>query len=354
MGRRTTTLLKAGLSALHFSGASGLVSPLTRGVGVVFMMHRVSPEPVQAFEPNRILRVTPQFLEAVVRHVIERGFEVISMGELPARLSSDVRSRPFACFTFDDGYRDNAEYAFPILRRYRVPHTLYVPTDYPDGRGDLWWLVLEAAIRKADRVAVPFHNGPHGLSCRTVAEKERAFHTLYWHLRGLPEQRAREIVGGIAQDSDFDSSTLCADLIMNWDELRVAAKDPLLTIGAHTCRHLALSRISISEAREEMAQSSRRIEVELGRPCRHFSYPYGCDKAAGAREFALAQELGFETAVTTRKGLVHPSHAASLNAIPRLSLNGDFQDLRYVDAMLSGVPFSMWNTLRRAAGAEVG
>ena len=69
MSRRTTRLLKAGLSALHFSGADSVIAPFTRGIGAVFMLHHVNPEKPARFEPNRILRVTPQFLELVIRQV---------------------------------------------------------------------------------------------------------------------------------------------------------------------------------------------------------------------------------------------------------------------------------------------
>lgn len=350
MGRTATRLMKAGLSALHYSGASGLLAPLTRGDGVVFMMHRVSPQPTEAFEPNRILRVTPDFLERVIRQTIARGFECIALDEVPARLAGPARARPFACFTFDDGYRDNREHAFPILARYGVPYTLYVPTDYPDGQGVLWWLELEAAIRAADAVDVEVGGVRLRLPARSAAEKDRAYDAIYWRLRDLPEVEARAVVARLVAAARLDTSGLCRDLVMSWDEIREAAKDPLLTIGAHTCRHFALSRLDADEARREMAASRARIEAEIGRPCRHFSFPYGCERAAGPREFALARELGFATAVTTRKGLVTRGHAATPTAIPRLSLNGDFQSERYVDVMLSGLPFAMWNAARRVLG----
>ena len=70
-------------------------------------------------------------------------------------------------------------------------------------------------------------------------------------------------------------------------------------------------------------------------------------KAPGAREFRIAEELGLETAVTTQKGLLYPENVHELTALPRLSLNGDFQDIRYVKALLSGVPFALMNTLKR-------
>ena len=347
MGRTATRMMKAGLSALHYSGASGLLAPLTRGEGVVFMMHRVSPEPVEPFEPNRILRVTPDFLESVVRQVIGRGFDCISLDELPSRLAGPGRARPFACFTFDDGYRDNRDYAFPILSRYGVPYTLYVPTDYPGGGGVLWWLELEAAIRAADEVTISIGGEASTHASRTLEEKERAYRSIYWRLRSVSESEARASVARLTVDAGIDTAGLCGDLIMNWDEIRDAARDPLLTIGAHTCRHFALSKLAAADARHEMAASRARIEAETGRPCRHFSYPYGCERAAGPREFEMARELGFVTGVTTRKGLVMRAHAANQTAIPRLSLNGDFQSQHFVDVMLSGVPFAMWNAARR-------
>jgi hypothetical protein len=54
--------------------------------------------------------------------------------------------RRFACFTFDDGYRDNRQYAYPLFKRRSLPLTLYAPTDFPDGRGELWWLALEEIV----------------------------------------------------------------------------------------------------------------------------------------------------------------------------------------------------------------
>jgi peptidoglycan/xylan/chitin deacetylase (PgdA/CDA1 family) len=133
---------------------------------------------------------------------------------------------------------------------------------------------------------------------------------------------------------------------MGWDELREFAEDPLVTIGAHTRRHLALAKLSLSEARLEMEEGVRRLENELGRRVRHFSFPYGDETSAGSREFELARELGFDTAVTTRKGLVHERHANLTTSLPRVSLNGNFQNTRYVKVMLSGAPFAFWDMAR--------
>lgn len=352
MSRRSTKLLKAALAAVHYSGAESLLAPYTGGAGVIFMLHEVRPEPPQAFEPNRILRVTPDFLEDVVAEILGAGFDVIGLDEIPERLQG-ARERPFACFTLDDGYRDNRTYAYPIFKRHRVPFAIYVPTDFADGRGDLWWLTLERVLRAASHITLGMNGEGRHFPLRTNHDKEVAYREIYWWLRSIPEDLARAAVAELAADHNIDARSTQTGLIMSWDELRELAKDPLVTIGAHTKSHRALAKLSEAHVRAEMAESVMRIEAELGRPCRHFSYPYGCAKSAGAREFRIAEELGLKTAVTTRKGLLYPGHAQVLTGLPRLSLNGDFQDIRYVKALLSGVPFAVMSTLQRLSGYQL-
>jgi peptidoglycan/xylan/chitin deacetylase (PgdA/CDA1 family) len=349
MGRNGTNLVKAALSAAHYIGADGLLAPFTRGVGVIFMLHHVRPEQPNAFEPNRILKVTPSFLEDVIEQVQAAGFDTISLDAMADRLAGGYSERPFACFTLDDGYRDNAEYAYPVFKRHHVPFTVYVPTDYADGKGELWWLVLEAVIARVPFVLVQMHGAMRRFETQSVAEKSVAYDEIYWWLRGLPEDRARYVVAELAQSIGFDQSQVCSDLVMNWNELRAFARDPLVTIGAHTRRHFALARLSDGDAEAEIRGSVARIEAELGGACQHFSYPYGCAQSAGRREFELARRAGMVSAVTTRKGLVTARHAKTMQALPRLSLNGDYQDARYVKVMLSGAPFAVWNAMQRAS-----
>jgi peptidoglycan/xylan/chitin deacetylase (PgdA/CDA1 family) len=346
---RRTTFLKAMLSALHYSGADSVMAPLTRGIGAIFMLHHVHPELPGSFEPNRILKVTPHFLEEVIAHVREHGFEIVSLDEAHFRLIEGDYGRPFVSFTFDDGYRDNLEYAYPIFKAHNLPFTVYVPTDYADGRGDLWWLALEKVIVKVKALSVKIDGVQRRLRCGTPAEKDAAFHTVYWWLRGIDETTARAFVRDLCKDADYDPDALCAELMMGWDEIRRMAADPLVTIGGHTRRHYALAKLTLAEARAEIAESVRRIEREIGKECRHFSYPYGDEASAGPREFALARELGMKTGVTTRKGLIHAKHAGEPTALPRVSLNGDYQKSRYVKVLLSGAPFAFFNMVQRAS-----
>lgn len=347
MSRHNTTLVKAALAAAHHTGLDSALAPFTRGLGAIFMLHHVRPGIPAGFEPNRILTVTPEFLDDVIGQVRLAGFDTINLDEVPGRLAAGRNGRPFACFTLDDGYKDNREFAYPVFKRHNVPFAIYVATDFADGTGDLWWLVLEAALARAARIAVPMDGAIRDFVTQTDAQKTTAHHEIYWWLREQPEERARQVVAELARSVGFDARSLCSDLVMTWDELRDLALDPLVTIGAHTQRHMALGKLSAAEAEAEMSGSIARIERELGRPCRHFSYPYGCAMSAGSREFDLAARLGVATAVTTRKGLLQPHHGKSPTALPRFSLNGDYPDLRYTKVMLSGAPFALLKAMQR-------
>jgi peptidoglycan/xylan/chitin deacetylase (PgdA/CDA1 family) len=346
----TTRLLKTVLSALHYTGVDALVAPYTRGAGIVFMLHHVTPEVPGAFDPNRILRVTPTFLDSVIGQVLAAGFDVLSLDDAHARLKSISPGRrpdrPFACFTFDDGYKDNLIHAYPVFKRRNLPFTVYVPTDYPSGDGDLWWLALERVVREAPAMVVQMEGRLRAFQCHTTAEKDQAFNDIYWWLRSIPEDRARQVVQDLVSGIAFKSRSLCTDLIMTWDEIRLLASDPLVTIGAHTKRHFALAKLPVDVVRDEIVGSVARLEQELDRSIRHFSFPYGDETSCGAREFKLAADAGMATAVTTRKGMIHSHHASELTALPRVSLNGDYQDARYVKVFLNGTPFALWNMLR--------
>jgi peptidoglycan/xylan/chitin deacetylase (PgdA/CDA1 family) len=135
-------------------------------------------------------------------------------------------------------------------------------------------------------------------------------------------------------------------MIMSWDEIHKLALDPLVTIGAHTVNHYALAKLSEADARAEMVTSAEIISSYIGERPKHFSFPYGDPGSAGPRDFEIAKEVGFLTAVTTRKGVIHKEHADHMTALPRISLNGNYQSLRYLDVFLGGTAFSLKNRMR--------
>jgi peptidoglycan/xylan/chitin deacetylase (PgdA/CDA1 family) len=346
MHTKSTTLLKTTLSLLHATGLAGLLSPLTRGAGAILMLHQVSPGEPAEFEPNRILRITPEFLDQTIRQVLESGFDVLSLDEVASRLASGKSGRPFVVFTLDDAYKDNLVYAYPVFKKYGLPFTVYAPTDYIDGKGELWWLGLEQSLAAMPSAKIEMDGVKRVFPLTTAQEKTVAYDKIYWWLRSIDETVARQKVRELCVEAGICLNALCRELIMDWNELRQLAADPLVTIGGHTRRHYAIGRLGPGAARAEIVEGVNRLEKELSRPVRHFSFPFGDETSAGPRDIAIARDLGFSTAVTTRKGVIRPEHKDALHALPRLSLNGDYQHARYVEVLLSGLPFRLRDFVR--------
>lgn len=344
--RMKDRLIGAGFGLFRATGLHKLATPVFGGVGAILMFHHVRPWSGAAFAPNRLLEITPEFLETTLDVLQAQDIDVVSMDEAVARLAQRRFARRFAVLTFDDGYRDNAEFAAPILRARAAPYTVFVTTGFAGHSASLWWLELEEAIRRLDHVEATIAGARFVAPARDDAEKSLAFSRIYPLLRAMPEDDMRAVIAGLLARSG-GASDFAARLCMSWDEIAALAADPLCTIGAHTLTHPMLAKHPRETALRELAESKAILEARLGRKTPHLAYPVGDPTSAGVREFELAREAGFETAVTTRPGMIFPEHAAHLTALPRLSVNGRWQERGFMEALLSGAPFALWNRGRR-------
>jgi peptidoglycan/xylan/chitin deacetylase (PgdA/CDA1 family) len=339
-------LFAAGFGVLAATGADRGLRVLARGRGVILMLHHVRPWRPRGFAPNRGLEITPEFLDVVLTQLRREGFDIVSLDEVRDRLRLGVRGRPFAVLTFDDGYRDNLKHAWPVLRRHNAPWTVFVTTDFADGHGRLWWIELEESIARLDRVAIPMNGKFMDLPSRTTAEKEATFKAVYSHLRAGPQERLRSVTAELAAHAGMDARQLTVDLCLGWDELQALAREPDVLIGAHSLSHPPLAKCDARTATREITESKALLEQRLGRPISHLAYPFGDASAVGIRECRLACQAGYVTALTSRPGHVFPDHGARPHALPRVSINGLFQNKTALRALLSGVPFLLWNRSR--------
>ena len=347
MSQLRTTVIRAGLEALYRTGAHHLLRPIFSGVGAIFMLHHVRAGRDAEFQPNRHLEVEPSFLRATLMHLSAQGVDFVTMDEVHRRLDARDFSRRFACFTLDDGFRDNRDHALPVLREFDAPCIVYAVSDFAAGKGRLWWVALERLVATAEAIEVEMHGRKMHLQAKTPAQKEAAFDLLHDWLRALPNEHdvAREM-SALCARYGVDEAAIASELCMSWDELKSFAADPLVTIGAHTLTHSNLAKQSEDTALRELATSRTDIEAAIGRKVEHLAYPYGDKCAAGPREFALAKTAGFKTAVTTRPGMTYPASADHMTALQRVSLNGHFQDERILPVLTSGSATALWNGFR--------
>jgi peptidoglycan/xylan/chitin deacetylase (PgdA/CDA1 family) len=347
------TIIRTGLETLYVTGLHHWMRPFVGGVGSILTLHHVRPPRKEAFQPNRLLEVTPVFFEAVLRRLKRSRIDVITLDEMHRRFVENDFKRRFVCITFDDGYKDLARWAHPLLKKYELPYALYIPTSFPDRIGELWWLALEAVVALNDRIGMVINGEQQYFDARNVREKRELYDAIYGYLRSMKtEDQVRKTVRDLCATYRVDIPEICRDLCMDWEEIAHLAEDPLVTIGAHTVNHMMLKKVpSDTTVRAEMEMSRSVLEAALGKRPEHLAYPVGDVTSAGPREFRIAAELGFKTAVTTRPGVLFKAHAEHLTALPRLSLNGEYQRQRYVKVLMSGAGTAMWNGFRRVNAA---
>ncbi len=350
-----TRAFKTGLETLYYTGAHRVMAAVWQSSGAIFNLHHIDPgadgDQENRFNPNGPLAITDAFLDEVIGYLVDEKFDLVSVGEAVARIKQGDRSSRFAAFSIDDGYRDNFDYAWPVFKKYDCPFTVFVTTDIIEGKACLWWLILERAIRENDRIEITLENRLVEFDTSSVEHKKQSWERIYWTLRGSNEIQLRHTVAQLARHYHIDTNALCRDLAMTWEDVRKLNQDDLVTIGAHTVSHPCLMELSHEDARFQMTESRDRIAREIGENPKFFCYPYGDETTAGQREFTLAEDVGFEAAVTTRKGMIYPEHRDHLYALPRISLNGSYQQIKYIDLYMSGAPFILYNKFNKVNAA---
>ena len=307
------------------------------GVGGILMLHRVSPNDPAALGIHSGLCVTPPFLDALFPALTGDGYDFVTMDDLPDRIANPT-DRPFLAVTFDDGYMDNYAHGFAVLRRHKVPFTVYIAPGLVNGQTHLWWEIAEAAVAKLDSITMATRQGPLKIPAGSPSEKLSAFNRIQQHIMTeLPEELVASFTRELARMAGIDPYAHNKSELMNWDQIRSSAADPLCTIGCHTQNHYHLARLGATALKREFSAAMAAIELETGLKPKHVAYPYGYKQAVGQRETDLAQQLGYATGVTTRHGMLFAEHQSSMTALPRISVNGKHQNVGDVKLMLSGI-----------------
>jgi peptidoglycan/xylan/chitin deacetylase (PgdA/CDA1 family) len=327
------------LELAYFSGRAWQ-SRKTGGAGVILRFERVVPRRGGRFQPLKEGEITPRFLDRAIRALKRWKYEFVTMDEVCRRAVTLPQPRRFVCLTFDGGYKDMIDAVNPILSRHGVPFAVYVPTAFPDGVGEAWWLALEKIVAKEDRLRLMIDRSERHFSVRSVAEKNEAYKFLSGWLRRLSPEELSAGINDLCRRYSVDLAALTREAMMDWSDFARLADNPLVTIGGATVNHFALSTLKEPIALREMKMGRAVAETAFHREVGHFAYPFGDRDSFRRAHVVMARQAGFSSAVSTIAGIVDTAGRTNLHALPRIAWDGRLRSLRAMRVLLSGATFA--------------
>lgn len=261
------------------------------------------------------------------RHLryLARHYEILSLPEAVDRpLTTDVLA-----ITFDDGYRENFEVAWPLLRESGLPASFFVTTGFVDGNG-LWFDFARRALETARAQALALPSSARARLTELLPNwLADSLETPIRELKYMPGDRRQRVLDCL---ESLDLSLPPAAQPVEWSQLRLMASEGA-DIGGHTHSHPILSTLDDEAQQQEIMKSRDRIATELGAPPTTFAYPNGNARDFNTTSMRLLEELGFKAACASHRGANAPPYRRF--ALSRIGIGSD--SLPVVALRMSGL-----------------
>lgn len=272
----------------------------------IFLFHRVHPERDPLWDP-----IDPKEFEKQVQY-ISKNYKVVLLEEFLDNGKLENNHKRIASIVFDDGYRDFGEYAFPILRKYNLPVSLYVVTDGIDHQKLIWTYQLDYQFINTSKLYLDLDGKE--ITWQSSIERIAFGKKLKPKLKSLAYQKRVDILRSI--DIQFDDVELPRNNYHTWSELKTLINEGVF-ISSHTISHPMLGLIESEELiKHELFGSAQRIQEELGFFPKTISYPVG---SYDERVQRIARDVGFIYGLAVDQRSFNPD-SDSFFSIPRIEL----------------------------------
>jgi peptidoglycan/xylan/chitin deacetylase (PgdA/CDA1 family) len=244
----------------------------------------------------RTVSATPEGFARQMKH-LARFYRVVSMPEvLEAVEKGRLLPKRAVLITFDDAYADFAEIAWPILKQFRLPATMFVPTAYSNQpERAFWWDRLYQAFAATSRTEIDVSPLGH-LPLLPLDQKRRSLRAIQNHVTTMPKCEAMRLVDSLC--AELGLSCVQGGSVLTWNQLRELAREGL-TLGSHTRTHPVMTQVTPEQMREELQGSQEDLQREIGARLPIFCYPNGNHNEA---VMSVLRELGIRLAFTTLPG----------------------------------------------------
>lgn len=289
--------------ALATPGLRRLVAAAAPRTGVVLLnYHRVGDSGASRYD-RALWSATADGFEAQVAF-LKAHCDVIALDEVQDALGQ--RGRHVA-ITFDDGYLDNHDIAYPVLRHHDVPAAFFIATGFIDSRPLPWWDAIAMQVRETVRAALDLAPWlPEALALGD--DREPAIRRVLSIYKGLDFTQVAPFRARLAAETGIEPPETVDGEWMDWDMIREMARGGM-TIGGHTVNHPVLASLPVDAQRAEIEGCASRLREELGVEMRHFAYPVGSRRAFDAATMQLLHEAGVQHAYSFYGGVAQAGSA---------------------------------------------
>jgi len=207
--------------------------------------------------------------------------------------------------TFDDGFDDTFDIAFPLLRRHEIPATVFVSTGHVESQEPFWFELTAHLMMRVPPRAIVFEGCADGLPVGdTAAQRRESIITVHGLLKDCAPARRRELVDLWQRQFAGSIDARAAELGRSISRPRIEQMSREgIAFGSHTISHPNLSLASDEAIELELRGSKAALEALLGRPVRTLAYPFGVPGTYDSRAIAAARACGYELAVSYRQGV---------------------------------------------------
>ncbi|MEW5767422.1 MAG: polysaccharide deacetylase family protein [bacterium] len=326
---------------LYYTRSLDLFRKIRRPKVIILSYHRVIDDYVR---PQ--MAVSPATFEKQM-NFLRNNFKVASLDEAMPFLKGEIPLKEdIVVITFDDGYRDNYTQAFPILRRYSLPATIFLTTNFIGTDRRLWWDEVDSLLEQKNGQVrrgiypVEVEKCLLEIEAKEGKEREEAKNKLISILKGMVESVRTEIISHLKVGRE-DTAASSNRVMLSWEEVDEMKREGI-SFGAHTHSHLSLTELPLEAARKEIVESKTAIEIRLKEPVGHFSYPFG-EIEDGIKK--IVWENNFQSACSIKEGgNNYGSGQNDLFALKRIGVNelsskspfGSFSDPRFALRIFKG------------------
>lgn len=271
-------------------------SVFNRSIGTIFMLHSMGQDNPNRLSCIRDLNVSPNYLQNLIDR-LRPNHDFIQLDELLNRLTSPQGKniKPFAVFTFDDGYRDNYEHALPFFQKNNVPFSVFLTCNFIDNpQAFNYPFLLERMIWRNEKIRL---SDGRCFDCSNEEKKDATYQQLKSYVQSF-HYDGFEIEFKNAFSTCF-TDELYEDNFLTWQQIYEMQKSGLCMFGSHTMTHCVLSKVPVDALNYELGESKHILEKRLGVNVDYISYPFGwigdVNDVVVAKTSAFGYSLAFQS-----------------------------------------------------------